>query len=274
MTAGGSEAGKFAGKDLELDKPNPARMYDYVLGGELNYAIDRQFVSEILATMPRARDTALLNRYWLRRAVRYGTQQGIRQFLDLGSGMPTVGQVHEIAQGVDPAARVVYVDNERVAVAHSEIVLDGNDRAEMIGADAERVDEVLGHPTTRRLLDFGQPVMVLMSALVHCFSPVDRNPATMISRYRNVLASGSYLALSSFTTEQQGDDIVRAAELSKDTSEPIHPRSRDEIRGLMAGFELVDPGIVFTPEWHPESPEDVGEEPELSGVLAAVGYKP
>lgn len=274
MTAGGSEAEKFAGKDLELDKPNPARMYDYVLGGELNYAIDRQFVSEILATMPRARDTALLNRYWLRRAVRYGTQQGIRQFLDLGSGMPTVGQVHEIAQGVDPASRVVYVDNERVAVAHSEIVLDGNDRAEMIGADAERVDEVLDHPTTRRLLDFDQPVMVLMSALVHCFSPVDRNPATMISRYRNVLASGSYLALSSFTTEQQGDDIVRAAELSKDTSEPIHPRSRDEIRELMAGFELVDPGIVFTPEWHPESPEDVGEEPELSGVLAAVGYKP
>ncbi|MBB3051522.1 hypothetical protein FHS23_002545 [Prauserella isguenensis] len=274
MTAGDSEVGKLAGKDLHLDKPNPARMYDYVLGGDLNYAMDRQLVDELMTAMPRARDTALLNRYWLRRVVRYGAQQGIRQFLDLGSGMPTVGQVHEIAQEVDPDSRVVYVDNERIAVAHSEIVLEGDDRAEMIGADAERVDEVLGHPTTRRLLDFDQPVMVLMSALVHYFSPEERDAAAMIARYRGALASGSYLALSSFTGDQQDEEMFRAVELSKDTTEPIHLRSRDDVRELMAGFELVDPGVVFTPQWHPDSPGDVGDEPALSGVLAAVGYKP
>lgn len=274
MTAGESEAEKFAGKDLELDKPNPARMYDYVLGGELNYAMDRQLVDDLLSEMPRARDTALLNRYWLRRAVRYGARQGIRQFLDLGSGMPTVGQVHEIAQEIEPESKVVYVDNERIAVAHSAIVLEGNDRAEMIGADAERVDEVLGHPTTRRLLDFDEPVMVLMSALVHYFPPQERDAAAMITRYRNALAPGSYLALSSFTGDQQDEEMFRAVELSKGTSEPIHLRSREEVRELMAGFELVEPGIVFTPEWHPDSPEDVGGTPELSGVLAVVGRKP
>ncbi|MBB3664612.1 MULTISPECIES: SAM-dependent methyltransferase [Prauserella salsuginis group] len=272
MTAGGSDADRFAGKDLELDKPNPARMYDYVLGGELNYAMDRRLVDEVLAAMPRARDTAVLNRYWLRRAVRYGARQGIRQFLDLGSGMPTVGQVHEIAQQVAPESNVVYVDNERIAVAHSEIALEGNDRAEMIGADAERVDEVLAHPTTKRLLDFDRPVMVLMSALVHYFSPDERDAGSMIARYRDALAPGSYLALSSFTDEQQDEEMFRAVELSKDTSEPIHLRSRDDVHELMAGFEIVEPGIVFTPEWHPDSPEDVGETPELSGVLAVVGY--
>jgi hypothetical protein len=269
---GGRE--RSADKDLQLDKPNPARMYDYVLGGTLNYAMDRELADQVLAEMPRARETALLNRYWLRRVVRFGVRQGIRQFLDLGSGMPTEGQVHEIAQRAAPESRVVYVDNEPVAVAHSEIVLEGNDRVAMVAADAEHVVEVLFHPTTRRMLDFRQPVMVLASALVHYFIPGKRDAAGMIAGYRDALAPGSYLALSTFTGDEQDAEMFRAVELSKDTTDPIHLRSRQETRALMAGFDIVEPGVVFTPEWRPDSPDEVGDAPELAGVLAVVGYKP
>jgi SAM-dependent methyltransferase len=260
-------------RELDLDKPNSARVYDFLIGGTLNYAIDRQFARKVTDALPRAAWICRENRSWLRRAVQFGIEQGIRQFLDIGSGMPTVGHVHEIAQAADPAARVVYVDNEPVAVAHSEIVLDGNEYAAMADADGERPEEVLRHPVTRRLLDFTEPVMVIMAAFVH-FIPPERDPAGILAHYREVLAPGSLLALSSDTGDEQDDEMFRAVELYQGTTNPLYLRSREELAALMTGFDLVDPGVVFTPQWRPNDPADVGDEPELAGILALVGRLP
>ncbi|MGW5741156.1 SAM-dependent methyltransferase [Amycolatopsis sp. NPDC003861] len=265
-------AGDRAPRGIDVDKPNAARVYDYLIGGKLNYAIDREFAERILQVRPEARELAVLNRRWLRRAVRFGASQGIRQFLDVGSGMPTVGHVHEVAQSIDPASRVVYVDNEPIAVAHSEIVLQDNANAEMVQADAERPADVLGHPAAERLLDFTEPVMLIMAAFIH-FVPDSRDPAGLIAAYRDALAPGSYLALSSGTFEGQGEEVRRAAELYQQSVTEVFARSREELRALVGGFEIVPPGIVFTPEWRPDDPAEVGEHPEQASQLALVARR-
>ncbi|TNC26475.1 SAM-dependent methyltransferase [Amycolatopsis alkalitolerans] len=257
-------------RDLDLDKPNSARVYDYLLGGTLNYAIDREFAEKVIEQLPRARLICRLNRAWLQRVVRFGLDQGIRQFLDVGSGMPAVGHVHEIAHARDPEARVVYVDNEQVAIAHSERVLDGNEYAAMVPADGEHPEDVLAHPTSRRLLDLSQPVMVILAAFVH-FIPPERDPAGLIARYRDALAPGSYLAVSSDTGDEQDEEMYRAVEMYKNTTNPLYLRGRDEIGALMDGLDIVEPGVVFTPQWRPDRTEDVGDRPEEAGILAAVG---
>jgi hypothetical protein len=263
---------EHAKRGIDLERPNAARVYDYMIGGQLNYAVDRMFADRILGVLPNAQHMALTNRAWLRRAARFAAEQGVRQFLDIGSGMPTVGHVHAVVQSVDPQARVVYVDNEPIAVAHSEIVLQDNDNAEMVQADAERPDDVVEHPTTERLLDFTEPVMLIMAAFIH-FIPDARNPAGLIAAYRDALLPGSYLALSSGTFEGQGEEVRRAAELYQKSGTDVVPRSKDELRALVDGFEILPPGIVFTPEWRPDDPADVGEHPELASQLALVARK-
>ncbi|MEU5260174.1 SAM-dependent methyltransferase [Amycolatopsis sp. NPDC021455] len=263
---------EHAKRGIDFDKPNAARVYDYLIGGKLNYAIDRMFAEQILQVRPEARDLALLNRRWLRRAVRFGAEQGIRQFLDIGSGMPTVGHVHEVVQSIDPESRVVYVDNEPVAVAHSEIVLQDNDNAAMVQADAEFPADVLQHETTERLLDFDRPVMVVMAAFIH-FIPDERDPAGLIAAYRDAVVPGSYLALSSGTFEGQGEEVRRAAELYQKSGTDVVARSKEELRALLDGFEILPPGIVFTPEWRPDDPAEVGEHPEQASQLALVARK-
>jgi SAM-dependent methyltransferase len=263
---------EHAKRGIDFDKPNAARVYDYLIGGKLNYAIDRMFAENLLKVRPDAKDLALLNRRWLRRAVRFGAEQGVRQFLDIGSGMPTVGHVHEIVQAIAPDSRVVYVDNEPVAVAHSEIVLQGNDNAVMVHADAEYPADILDHETTLGLLDFDQPVMLIMAAFIH-FIPDERDPAGLIASYRDALAPGSYLALSSGTFEGQEEVVRRAAALYQKSGTDVFARSREELLALVDGFELVEPGIVFTPEWRPDDPADVGPHPELASQLALVGRK-
>jgi hypothetical protein len=263
---------EHAKRGIDFDKPNAARVYDYLIGGKLNYAIDRMFAEQILQVRPEAKDLALLNRRWLRRAVRFGAEQGVRQFLDIGSGMPTVGHVHEVVQSIDPESRVVYVDNEPVAVAHSEIVLQDNENAAMVQADAEFPDDVLQHATTERLLDFGKPVMVIMAAFIH-FIPDERDPAGLIAAYRDAVVPGSYLALSSGTFEGQGEEVRRAAELYQKSGTDVVARSKDELRALLDGFEILPPGIVFTPEWRPDDPAEVGDHPEQASQLALVARK-
>src|SRR5919197_968071 len=147
---------------VDTGKPSAARLYDYLLGGGHNFAADRALAEKFLQAQPNARTIARLNRSFLRRAVLFMMDNGIRQFLDLGSGIPTVGNVHEIAQQADPGTRVVYVDYEDVAVAHSDLMLEGNDEATMVQADLTRPSEVLDHPISRMLLDFSEPVGLLM----------------------------------------------------------------------------------------------------------------
>lgn len=256
----------------DLGRPSAARVYDYFLGGSSNFAIDRDFAREALRLFPGAREYARLNRMFLQRAVRFMADNGIRQFLDIGSGIPTVGAVHEVAQASAPESRVVYVDNEAIAIAHSEVVLEGNDNAAIVRGDMRAPEELLRDPGLTALLDTSEPIGVLMLAMLH-FVPEDDDPAGLVDRYRRLLAPGSYLAIS-HGTDDDLPEVTALGDLYKNSTNPAMLRTKQQVTALLAGFEPVEPGIVFTPQWRPEAPEDVGDDPQRSVAYAGVGYKP
>ncbi|MGQ0718738.1 MAG: SAM-dependent methyltransferase, partial [Pseudonocardiales bacterium] len=199
---------------------------------------------------------------------------GIRQFLDIGSGIPTVGNVHEIAQRADPECRIVYVDREPVAVAHSELLLQGNDRTAVIQANLRDVGGILDHPQTTRVLDLDQPVGLLMLLLVH-FVPDSWDPPGILARYRDRLAPGSYLALSHGTTDGNPTGLAETVEFYKNTPEPVYLRSHEEVLRLFTGFELVEPGLVGCALWRPSGPGDTSDSAEMNTILyGGVGRKP
>ena len=256
---------------VDVMVPSPARIYDYLLGGGHNFAVDREMAAKILALIPSAGQMALRNRAFLRRAVLALAEAGVRQFLDIGSGLPTVGNVHEIAQRVAPQTRVVYVDHDPVAVAHSELVLQDNDRATAILADMRDPSGILEHPRTQQMLDFDAPIGLLMVTIFHYVADSDR-PRELLARYRDPLAPGSYLALSHATTDLNPAAVATMVELGKNST-PFYPRSRAEIAELFDGFELLEPGLVPTADWRAH-PDDVDKgNPEDDVMLAGVGIK-
>lgn len=262
----------WAPDEVNLVVPSSARIYDYLLGGAHNFKVDRGAADRLLAAVP-ARDMARLNRGFLRRAVLFLIDAGIRQFLDLGSGIPTVGNVHEIAQEADPACRVLYVDIEPIAVAHSQLLLAGNENASVIRADLRKPETILTFPETHRLLDLAQPLGLLMVGVMQ-FVPDSDDPWSIVAGYREKLAPGSYLAMSHFTPDGMPERMAQAVEVFKTTQEPAHPRTHAQVMRLFDGFELVKPGLVYTSQWRPESPEDPGDHPHYSNLYAAVGRKP
>jgi SAM-dependent methyltransferase len=268
-----AERPNWAPENIDLDRPNAARIYDYFLGGACNFEQDREFADKFLELIPQAEQAARRNRAFLRRAVAFCVESGIRQFLDLGSGIPTVGNVHEVAQGMAPDARVLYVDNEPVAVAHSELMLEGNDTAAILQADLCDPDTVLNSASARRLFDFEEPMAVLMVAVLH-FVPDSAEPRAAIARYLDAMAPGGFLVLSHGTDEGFADAPPEADNYYHRTSTPGYARSRAEIAALFEGTTLVEPGLVWSVQWRPESPEDVDDHPERSLVLAGVGRKP
>jgi hypothetical protein len=268
-----AERPTWAPQHIDLDRPNAARIYDYFLGGACNFEHDRQFAQQFLQLMPEAETAARRNRAFLRRAVRFCVEQGIRQFLDIGSGIPTVGNVHEIAQGMNPGCRVLYVDNEPVAVAHSELMLEDNENAAILQADLCDPDTVLGSRSAARLLDFTEPLALLTVAVLH-FIPDTAKPGAAIARYLSALAPGSYYVMSHGTNDGLADSPEDSDLGYQRTTTPGVGRTKAEIGDLMAGTELVEPGIVWTPLWRPDSSEDPDDRPERSLVYAAVGRKP
>ncbi|AOS64815.1 SAM-dependent methyltransferase [Actinoalloteichus hymeniacidonis] len=256
---------------VDLDWPNPARMYDYALGGAHNFAADREAFNRLLTIDPDAALVGRSNRAFLRRAVRYFVEQGIRQFLDLGSGIPTQGHAHEVARAVDPAARVVYVDNEPVAVAHSRRLLSDIDGVEIVGADIRDPASVLDSAEVGRL-DLSEPVGLLAVAVLHYVSAED-DPAELLARYLAPLAPGSLLAVSHTTIDALPP--AQAAEMRRllnSTSSPVTHRTRAELAALLSQVDLVEPGLVWTPQWRPDGPDELlAAEPERSGTYAAVG---
>jgi hypothetical protein len=258
--------------DVDVGRPSPARVYDYLLGGAHNFAVDRALGDKLVAAHPNARRSAMQNRAFLRRAVLLQVNSGIRQFLDIGSGIPTVGNVHEIAQRVAPDSRVLYVDRHEGAVAHSRLLLEGNDQAAVIRADLCRPDEVLDAPETRRLLDFDQPIGLLMTWVLHYVAP-EKDPAGLLARYRDALAPGSWLTLSHVTADLMPERVTAVAEVLRASEEPAYPRTRREIRGFFDGFELVEPGVVSAPLWRPERPDDLTDNQAYCGILAGVGRR-
>lgn len=257
--------------EVNILVPSSARIYDYLLSGAHNFKVDRETAKRLLAAVP-ARDMARLNRGFLRRAVLFLIDSGIRQFLDLGSGIPTVGNVHEIAQKADPSCRVLYVDIEPIAVAHSELLLAGNDNAAVIRADLRKPGTILAAAETHQLLDLDRPLGLLMVGVMH-FVPDSDDPWAIVADYKDKLAPGSYLAMSHFTPDSMPDRMAKAVEVFKNTQEPAYPRTHAQVMRLFDGLELVEPGLVYTAQWRPESPDDPGDQPHHSNLYAAVGHK-
>jgi SAM-dependent methyltransferase len=257
--------------EFDPDRPSAARVYDYYLGGASNLKVDRDFGKKVLEILPEARDYALYNRAFLRRAVRYCASNGVRQFLDIGAGIPTVGHTHEIAQQIDPSCRVVYVDNDALAVAHSELLLTDNPHTAAVHADIRAPGAILNARDTRRLLDFDEPIAVLMVALLHFISAAD-DPNGLLKRYHEALVPGSYLVMSHATDEGLNVRVGAAAEMYQVTDRPAYMRDRAQITELFDGFELVEPGVVRTPEWRPDSPTEV-VDPDRAAALGGVGKK-
>jgi hypothetical protein len=254
---------------VDLEKPSAARIYDYVLGGNHNFAVDREFVKQRDKVDPKSRQFAIQNRAFLRRAVLYLMEQGVRQFLDLGSGIPTVGNVHEIAQTADPSARVVYVEIEHVAVAHSQLILEGNDNAEMVHADITIPSVVLNDPATKATLDFDRPIGVLAIAIGHY---VLGDADSVFATYRDAVPPGSYLALSHLTDDFR--DMDQLTEDMKQTQNALRPRTRAEVTRLFGDWDLVEPGLVTTSQWRPDRDTGTREAAERrDGLYAGVARK-
>ncbi|MGH3816112.1 MAG: SAM-dependent methyltransferase [Pseudonocardiaceae bacterium] len=259
---------------VDVTVPNAARVYDYWLDGAHNFAADREMANKIQQVLPGIRDVVRIQRSFLRRVVLFMVGSGIRQFLDIGSGIPTVGNVHEIAQRADPECRIVYVDKEPVAVAHGELLLAGNDRAAAIQANLCDVEAVLDHPQTQRLLHFDQPVGLLMLLVVH-FVPDSSDPVGILARYRHRLTPGSYLALSHGTADGNPAGLTETVQQYKNTPEPVYLRSHQEVLCLFTGFELVEPGLVGCALWRPSGPGDISDSAEMNMIVyGGVGHKP
>jgi S-adenosyl methyltransferase len=265
----GVERPAWAPAELDLDRPNAARMYDYYLGGSHNFAVDRELAAQVFEAWPDMPRAAQANRAFLRRAVRLLVAQGVRQFLDIGSGIPTVGNVHEVAQLADPDARIVYVDSDPVAVTHSRSLLAGNDRTAVVRADGRHPAEVLADPGVTGLLDLTRPVGLLMVALLH-FVLDEEDPRGIIAGYAAGLAPGSWLVVSHGSIDT-APGVATMETLYQQTATPIKMRSRAELATLLRDVALVEPGVEFLPAWRPDHPDDVGPDPTWASGYGAVG---
>jgi S-adenosyl methyltransferase len=263
---------------INTGAPNPARLYDYLLGGKDNFPADREVADQVLAIAPVARDVVEDNRAFLRRVVRFlAGEAGVRQFIDLGSGLPTQGNVHEVAQEVAPDARVVYVDNDAMVVSHSRALLAG-DNTIAIQADLREPEAILGHPEVRELLDLDRPVALLLLAILH-FLPDDQDPLGILARFRDGLAAGSYLAISHGTRDvpdrpdmspqEMAEMGKKVEQLYQLTTATLVTRTRAQVERFFDGFDLLDPGVVEIQLWRPDH-----RRPKLpGGFYGGVGRK-
>lgn len=237
------------GRDpIDLNKPHPARMYDFWLGGKDNFKVDRVMAERVEALIPNIRIVAQENRAFLRQTVEYLVEErGIRQFVDIGSGLPTVGNVHEVAQKIAPNTRVVYVDNDPIVLSHGRAVLAKNERTDVITADLRDPDAILKSPELLRLIDPDEPVGLLMVASLH-FIPDDAKPYDLLKTYRTWLPVGSHLVVSHADRTPQ---VEVAAKIYDDATSPFVPRTHGAVREFFGQFKLADPGLVLLPAWRP-----------------------
>jgi hypothetical protein len=241
--------------------PSPARLYDYYLGGTHNYPADREAAERIRAVIPEMMDGAWANRGFHQRAARWIAERGVRQFIDIGSGLPTVGNTHEVVQKIIPDARVVYVDNDPVVLAHATELLAGNPTATLIQADLRDPDAILGNRELRELIDFTQPAGLLMTAVVN-FVPGTSDPWGLVRRYMDALAPGSYLALSHGTSDKVPPRSLRTLyEIYERASEKVYFRPKTGIERFFDGLEIVppyegaEPVVTHVGLWGAEDPE-------------------
>jgi len=261
---------------IDASVATPARMYDYWLGGHNNFAADRIAAQKVLEIWPEAPLVARENRSFLGRVVRFlVAEAGIRQFLDLGTGLPATGSVHQVAQGIAPESRVIYVDNDPMVLAHARSLKTGS-RAAVIRADLRDADTILARPDTRRLIDFSQPLAVLFVAVLHFVEDPDAHQA--VARYKDAAPPGSYLVVSHGTVEDEVDPELAAASTAaySRTASPIFTRPRPKILEFFDGWEILEPGLVPVMQWRPDQPGPAVQELPLPvrAVLGAVARKP
>ncbi|SCE84299.1 SAM-dependent methyltransferase [Micromonospora mirobrigensis] len=252
-------------KDAEA-RPNVARMYDYYLGGCHNFAADRAAAEKILEIFPDTGVAAQTNRAFLRRAVRYAAQRGVRQFLDIGAGLPTQGNVHEVVRAVAPDSRVVYVDSDEVAVAYARRLLPEDGRTVAVRGDLRAPDEILADPQVRGLIDLAEPVAVLVVAVLH-FVPDADDPYAAVARLRAATVPGSLLALSHLTMDGAPATAARQGQaVYRRSSAPLVPRSYAEVERFFDGYDLVEPGLVRLAQWRPDGEPQAGVSHGYGGV--------
>lgn len=261
-----SELPDWVPSGVDVSVPNAARIYDYALGGYHNFAIDREFWQRAETLVPDARLVTHAHRGFLGRVVRWLADQGVRQFLDIGSGLPTLGNVHEVARDADPAARVVYVDNDPSTVVQSRALLENEPRARAVVGDLRRPEDILYHPEVLELLDFAEPVAVLMLDVFPFVAGPDQ-PGEIVRRFGEACVSGSYLVVSHPAPDP---DPIRAATLRL-PGETTVARTAGELAAMLDDLALIDPGVVPATDWHPDPLIGESSQP---GTLVAVARKP
>jgi hypothetical protein len=255
MTDSG-EASSMPGVDTAT--PSVARMYDYFLGGKDNYASDRAAAEAVVQALPTVEGVARANRAFLQRAVRFVAGRGIDQFLDIGTGLPTQGNVHQIAREEHPDARVVYVDNDPMVVVHGQALVATDDQTTVVHADVREPGKVLDDPQVNRLLDFQRPICVLFVAILH-FLPDEDDPAALVRRFTDALPRGSHVILSHAALEELRNIQVGETYRSQSASAPLVARTRDQVAALLDGLTILDPGVVRLHEWRPYGGEYISD---------------
>jgi hypothetical protein len=247
----GGERGQ-APSGVDTSRPNPARMYDYFLGGYDNYEADREAGDEVLARAPEFRPGARATRAFLHRAVRFVAEQGIRQFIEIGCGMPTAPNVHDTARAVHPDARVVYVDNDPIVRVHAQARLTSAGRNCFVEADLREPDRIVNDPDVRAMIDFGEPVGLNLNSVMHFVENRD-DPVGIVARLRDALVEGSYLTLSHITADfsSRQEEILTAAGVYEKTTARMLMRPKAQVLPMFEGFELVEPGLVQLSRWRP-----------------------
>ncbi|MFD6227496.1 SAM-dependent methyltransferase [Streptomyces sp. NPDC060232] len=265
----------WAPPGIDISVPSVSRIYDYYLGGSHNFEVDRQAARRAMEFMPGLPKIMQANRAFMRRAVRHAVAEGVTQFLDIGSGIPTFGNVHEVAQAASSGARVVYVDHDPVAVAHSHAVLLDDEHTGVVAADLRKPKEILAAPEVGRLLDFDRPVALLLVAVLHFIEDADR-PCEAVAELRDALAPGSLLIL----THASYEGIPLTEEVASGTvgvyrniRNPLVMRTGEQIARFFEGFDMVEPGLVSMPHWRPDRSEDGedGEAPEDPYAFSGYG---
>jgi hypothetical protein len=258
----------FPADKIDTSRPHPARMYDYYLGGRDNYEVDREAAQRVIDLLPDIVPAARANRDFLHRTVRFLAESGIEQFIDIGTGVPTSPNTHEIAQAVSPDVRVAYIDNDPIVATHAGARLTGAGNTGFFLGDIRDPASILEHPTLGKLIDFDRPVALMLVAVLHFIKDAE-DPAGIVTALRDALPAGSHLVLSHGTADFHGGGFPEIFKIYDKATATLNPRTREEILRYFDGFELLEPGLVQVLLWRPErqpTPEEISKVGFYGGV--------
>ena len=266
----------FTAEEIDTGRPHPARMYDYYLGGRDNYEVDREAAQRVIDLVPDIVPMAKANRAFMHRAVRFCVESGIRQFIDIGTGIPTAPNTHQVAQAASPDVRVAYVDNDPIVATHAGAHLLSAPHTGFFLGDLRDPQSILKHPTIGKLIDFDQPVGLMLMAVLH-FVRDDEDPAALAGAYRDALPTGSHLILSHATQDfhmaDPNAEPARDVYRDRGATATLTLRPHEQVSGFFGDFDVAEPGLVQPSLWRPDGPPPTAEELSHIGFYAGVGVK-